>query len=148
MLRLDPGVSDVQDMQCMLDHLVLAFEQFLANPPLSGTLSVVEINSLAERENPARYSYVYDLLARRAFARPDSIAVECDGKVVYTYAGLDGASDQFAQYLKDALSVCPDDIVPLFLPQFPMAIVVLYAILKVGAVYLAVDIETPTISSP
>ncbi|KIO03629.1 hypothetical protein M404DRAFT_612030 [Pisolithus tinctorius Marx 270] len=33
-LRFDPGVFDVQDMQYMLNHLVLAFEQLVVNPSL------------------------------------------------------------------------------------------------------------------
>ncbi|KIN96151.1 hypothetical protein M404DRAFT_1007001 [Pisolithus tinctorius Marx 270] len=160
-LRFDPSAFDAQDVQYMLDHLVLAFEQLLVNPSLSGAEvnmmtanerafvqelpSVVKINCLAEPENPARYSYVYDLLARRALTHPDNVAVECDGKVVYTYSGLDAASNQCAQYLKDVLSVRPGDIVLLFLTQSPTAIVLLYAILKVGAAYLAVDIDMPAI---
>ncbi|KAI5991987.1 hypothetical protein F5J12DRAFT_897355 [Pisolithus orientalis] len=160
-LRFDPSAFDAQDVQYMLDHLILAFEQLLVNPSLSGAEvnmmtaderafveelpSVLKINSLAEPENPTRYSYVYDLLARRTLTHPDNVAVECDGRVVYTYAGLDAASNQCARYLKDVLSIRPGDIVLLFLTQSPTAIVLLYAILKVGAAYLAVDIDMPAI---
>ncbi|KIO03643.1 hypothetical protein M404DRAFT_26946 [Pisolithus tinctorius Marx 270] len=142
-LRFDPSAFDAQDMQYALDHLILAFEKLLINS--SELPSVVKINSLAEPENPARYTYVYDLLACRATTHPDNVALECDGRVVYTHVGLDAASNQFARYLKDALSVRPGDIVLVFLTQSSTAIVVLCAIQKVSAAYLAVNIGVPTI---
>ncbi|KAF9244443.1 hypothetical protein BU15DRAFT_42039, partial [Melanogaster broomeanus] len=160
-LSFDPSAFDEQDVQCMLDHLLLAFQQLLTNPTLSRTEinlmsakehafvqelpSLITINRLTAPEDPARYRYAHDLLSRQVSAHPDNIAIECDGKPVYSYAELDAASNGFARYLKDDLSVCPGDIVGLFVPQSPMAVVVIYALLKVGAAYISIDIDTPTV---
>ena len=160
-LSFDPSVLAKQDVQYILDHLLLTFRQLLANPTLPFTEinlmsaeeqafvqnlpSLVTINGLTAPEDPARYRYTHELFLRQVSAQPDSIAIDCDGKPVYTYAELDAVSNQFAHYLKDHLSVRPGDVVVLFLHQSAMAAVAIYASFKVGAAYFAIDVATPPV---
>ncbi|KAF9230315.1 hypothetical protein BU15DRAFT_69299, partial [Melanogaster broomeanus] len=105
-LSFDPSAFDEQDVQCMLDHLLLAFQQLLTNPTLSRT----EINLMSAKE----HAFVQNL--------PSLITIN---RMIYPS--------------------CPGDIVGLFVPQSPMAVVVIYALLKVGAAYISIDIDTPTV---
>ena len=160
-LGFDSDAFHKEDAKYMLDHLVLAFQQLLAIPTLSHTdidlmsdqehafvqnlPSLIKTNKLAPPEDPARYCYAHDLLSRQVSAFPDKIAIEWEGNPVYTYTTLDATSNQLARYLVGTLSVRPGDIVILFLHQSPLAVAVIYALLKVGAAYFPLDVDTPTL---
>ncbi|KDQ13611.1 hypothetical protein BOTBODRAFT_188344 [Botryobasidium botryosum FD-172 SS1] len=161
-LNFDPGAFAKGDVEYMLNHLVLAFQQLLADPTTphhqvhlmsaeerSFTLNVPTIDIEAEKlgleaaENPMQYHYAHELLLRQVSARPDAVAVEWESEPLYTYAELDAASNKLARYLMSELGVRLGGLVMLFSHHSPHIIVMLYALLKIGAPYLPVDIDSP-----
>jgi non-ribosomal peptide synthetase component F len=147
-----------KDMQYILDHLVSAIQQLLVDP----TLSYSQLNLMSPQEldfvqhlpclahvngftpeDPYQYRYAFELLSRPLKAHPDNVAVEWENVPVYTFKTLEAASNQLARYLMDRFGVRPGDIVMIFSAQSPVAIVALYAILKIGAAYFPLDPDIP-----
>ncbi|ASY59906.1 MULTISPECIES: non-ribosomal peptide synthetase [Sinorhizobium] len=81
------------------------------------------------------------IVAQHAAASPKSVALVCEGRTI-TYDELERVSDRLAAYLIRE-GVQKGDIVCLFVPRSPEAIVAMLAILKAGAAYLPLDTTFP-----
>ena len=75
---------------------------------------------------------VQDYLADQVVARPDVVAITDSTGVTLTYAGLDAASDEVIELLRDA-GVQPADRVLLLSENSAAAVAVLFACWKMGA---------------
>jgi amino acid adenylation domain-containing protein len=100
---------------------------------------------LAELNNTTvaypRNRCVHELFAEHAIAKPDAIAIACDGRTL-TYGELDRRSNRLAHYLQ-ALGAKPEVPVGLCFDRSLDMIVVLLAVLKAGAAYLPLDPSYP-----
>lgn len=84
---------------------------------------------------------LHHLLDDAAHARPAQAAVVDRGRVV-TYADLDGRANQLAHVLVDA-GVRLGDRVGVMLEKSVDAVACLYAVMKAGAAYVPLDVQTP-----
>jgi amino acid adenylation domain-containing protein len=96
---------------------------------------------LAELNNTTvaypRNRCIHELFAEHAIAKPDAIAIVCDGKAL-TYGELERRSNRLAHYLQK-LGAKPEVPVGLCFERSLDMIVVLLAVLKAGAAYLPLD---------
>ena len=81
------------------------------------------------------------LLAHSAARAPEAIALRADGEPL-TYAELEARSNQLARALA-AEGVRRGDRVGIYLRKSPAAVIGIYAVLKLGAVYVPIDPAAP-----
>jgi non-ribosomal peptide synthetase component F len=159
-LHYDEDMFIEGNVRYLLDHLVAAIPQVLNNPRLAPSElditsdeekslllklpSLIEVNNLPPPEDHNLYRWGSDLLARSVKATPDAVAIEYEGRALYTYAELDAASNKLSRYLAEHLSLQPGEIVVIFAESSPFVVVSIYAILKAGAAYMPLDVEMPS----
>ncbi|MEU9191384.1 amino acid adenylation domain-containing protein [Streptomyces sp. NPDC048484] len=85
---------------------------------------------------------VHELIAERAMARPDAVAVVCDG-VSLTYAGLVERAGRVACHLR-AAGVRAESVVGLRLGRGVDMIVAVLGVWQAGGAYLPLDPEYPS----
>ena len=83
-----------------------------------------------------------NLIADRALARPEALAVLSEGAAPLTYGELDAGSNRLARMLRD-LGCRRGDRVVLLMPKMPAAIVSLLGVLKADAIYVPLDPAGP-----
>nr|UXE44649.1 linear gramicidin synthase subunit B [uncultured bacterium] len=84
---------------------------------------------------------VHELVAERAAASPDAIAVVA-GDLALTYAELDGRAARLGRRLR-ALGVGPDAMVAVMMDRRPELVVGLLGVLKAGGAYVPLDPGQP-----
>ncbi|WP_344596106.1 amino acid adenylation domain-containing protein [Actinomadura vinacea] len=84
---------------------------------------------------------VHELIAAEAAARPDAVAVVCDG-VRLTYAGLMERAARLAHHLQ-GVGVGPETVVGMCLPRGVDMIVAVLATWQAGGAYLPLDPDHP-----
>ena len=82
-----------------------------------------------------------DLIAERALARPEALAVLSEGAPL-SYGELDAGSNRLARMLRD-LGGRRGNRVVLLMPKTPAAIMSLLGVLKADAVYVPLDPAGP-----
>ncbi|MER5783106.1 amino acid adenylation domain-containing protein [Streptomyces mobaraensis] len=92
-----------------------------------------------DRELPEKS--VADLLAERAAAVPDAVALVA-GDRVWTYAELDARINRLARLFL-ARGAGPDRVVALGLPRSLDMVAALFAVLRAGAAYLPLELDYP-----
>ncbi|MBB3808080.1 non-ribosomal peptide synthetase [Pseudochelatococcus contaminans] len=131
-----------------LGHRFVAFlhaastHEKLANTP---TLSPEELHRWqtvqTSSTHPVEDTTLADLLARRAMAQPDALAL-IDGDRRWTYAELERETAHFASKLRLA-GVKKGDVVVVALPRSWNLVVALLATVRMGAAYLPLDLTHP-----
>ncbi|HEX2271488.1 MAG TPA: amino acid adenylation domain-containing protein, partial [Pyrinomonadaceae bacterium] len=135
---------------CMLEHVERVLEGMAGD--VRQPVSELSLLSTAEREhllgqwNETDRAYADDvcvqqLFEARAAARPEAVALICDGDQV-SYGELNRRSNQLARYLR-ALGVGPEVVVGLCVERSVEMVVGLLGILKAGGAYLPLDPEYP-----
>ncbi|WP_411550505.1 condensation domain-containing protein, partial [Nocardia jinanensis] len=99
------------------------------------------VGELAGRDGVIADTTLVDLLARRAAANPDAVAVTF-GSTALTYRELDERSNRLARALI-ARGAAPESLVAVAMPRDADLIVTTLAVLKSGAGYLPLDITHP-----
>ncbi|MET8683179.1 amino acid adenylation domain-containing protein [Streptomyces sp. NPDC004732] len=122
----------------VLDADELARLDVLGNRPVLSERSAVLPDS--EPEQAAAVS-VPALFAEQVRQRPDDVAVVFEGRS-WTYHELDEASTDLARVLSWR-GVGADDVVALLLPRSEHTVTAVLAVLKLGAAYLPLDVNTP-----
>ena len=125
-----------------LDGLITALEQAPATP-----LHQVAVLEPAQRAQllagwndaaaPVSEATVPELVAARAAACPDAVAVVCGG-VHISYGELDGRAARLARVLAGR-GAGPESVVAVVMDRGAELVMVLLAVLKAGAAYLPVD---------
>jgi amino acid adenylation domain-containing protein/non-ribosomal peptide synthase protein (TIGR01720 family) len=100
---------------------------------------VVEWNQVAAQSPPE--ATFQSLFSRQAASTPDVLAVISEGREL-TYRQLHSRSNQLARYLR-RLGVGPEQRVAVCLDRSVEMIVALLAVLKAGAAYVPVDVQSP-----
>ncbi|MEO0406589.1 MAG: amino acid adenylation domain-containing protein [Cyanobacteria bacterium P01_A01_bin.135] len=94
-----------------------------------------------QTEQPVPEQCVHELIAAQATERPEAIAVVFED-VSLSYEELDRRVSELAEYLQQQ-GVKPGDRVAFCLERSPLLVVVMLAILKVGAAYVPLDPAYP-----
>ncbi|WP_067503771.1 non-ribosomal peptide synthetase [Actinoplanes sp. TFC3] len=142
-------ILDGERMHRLIEHLTTALEQGIGTP--DRPVSQVELVSPAERN---RLLHDYDgpvrevaattlprLFAEQVAARPDAVALVCDGALV-TYADLDRRSNRIARTLL-ARGAGPGRFVGICLSRGPDLVAAVLGVLKAGAAFLILDPQHP-----
>lgn len=106
-------------------------------------LTKEESKKISSRWNNTKSSYIEDktlteLFKEQVCRKPNSIAVICDDRVL-TYDELNKRSNRLAHYLKENMNIQKSDNVVLCVDKSEHLLVLIMAILKVGAVYVPVN---------
>ena len=138
-----------QTIRRMIGHLRMALEGMVAQPGQP----VGELELLGEQETQqllgdwsaaaeARADVsISELIAGQATARPESVAVVCEGEQL-SYRQLNGRADQLARYLR-ARGAGAETAVGVCLERSLDQVIALVGILKAGGVYVPLDPEAP-----
>ena len=138
-----------QTIRRMIGHLRMALEGMVAQPGQP----VGELELLGEQETQQLLGdwsaaaqtradvSISELIAGRATARPESVAVVCEGEQL-SYRQLNGRANQLARYLR-ARGVGAETAVGVCLERSLDQVIALVGILKAGGVYVPLDPEAP-----
>ncbi|TDE41877.1 amino acid adenylation domain-containing protein, partial [Nonomuraea mesophila] len=144
--RPDVPEQDARRMVRRFTRLLTTLADGLAVP--AGALDLMlddERGELARQwtraEHPIGTETIADLLAERARACPDEVALVF-GERRLTYAELNGRIDQCARMLRSR-GAGPGAIVALGLPRGVEMVVSLFGVLRAGAAYLPLDLDHP-----
>ncbi|MCG7534478.1 non-ribosomal peptide synthetase [Pseudoalteromonas sp. OOF1S-7] len=134
-------------MEYLLNNLC---EQTVAEAP-SDKMSNLALMSTAEQQrlvaqhvSPARYphpSCIHHFFETQAAQYPERTAIKFKGEQI-SYEQLNARANQLGHYLREQ-GVAPNHIIGICLPRGIDMIVAIYAVLKVGATYLALDPQYP-----
>jgi amino acid adenylation domain-containing protein len=146
----DCGRFEADSIHRLLNHFLVLLEQFSD----SAESSIAEISLLDEFErdqvlyqwNNTQRSYprelcVHELIEQRAALEPDKTVVVF-GPQQLTYAELNRRANQLASYLRAYLG--EESLVGIYLERGPELIIALLAVLKAGAAYVPLGIESPS----
>lgn len=139
-----------KDILNMHNRIVHILEQALSNKDI--LIKDIEIITSKEKEelmniNNVQILYnknnnIIDLFKTQVEKHPDRIAIMLEDKEI-TYKELDIESNKYAKSLiKNNVKI--GDIVGIFLPKSLQLFIAIIGILKVGAIYLPIDIDFPT----
>ncbi|MDA2893459.1 amino acid adenylation domain-containing protein, partial [Mycolicibacterium sp. BiH015] len=143
------GTSDVEELATRLEHVLAAMVTGPTGPVCSiDVLDSAERTRLDEisnravlgRPTAARPSLT-EMFAAHVARTPDAVALRCRGRTL-TYRDLDEASNRLAHHLIGHGAALGQRIA-FMLDRSAEAIVVIAAILKTGATYVAVDPAHP-----
>ncbi|MFD4562479.1 amino acid adenylation domain-containing protein, partial [Streptomyces sp. NPDC058469] len=150
-LSYDRSRFDADTVERLAGHLVAVLEAVAADDSdrCVGDLTVA---GTEERDRLVRQGSgvidalpdvdgVHELIAARAVAGPDAVAVVSDG-VVLTYGGLMARANRLAHHLR-GLGVEAESVVGLCLPRGVDMVVAMVAVWQAGAAYLPLDPEYP-----
>lgn len=132
----------VDQLLTVLDTLAHAPHTAAGAVPLIGTRRRAELetrwSATAQHVEPVT---IADLLARRADAQPDDVAVVFGDRTL-TYREFDDQVTRFARHLQ-AHGAAPETFVALALPRSITMVVALFAVLRTGAAYLPLELDLP-----
>ncbi len=154
---VDIGVNYNRDVyeQEMIERLILHYKQLLKALLANPEKPIFTVPYLLEEQNKLLTSFnapqvafsrdqtVVDLFAKQAQATPDATAVVF-GKERLSYQALEQQSNQLAHCLKQEKNLKQGDFVGVHLERSEQYIIAIFAILKVGAVYVPIDINYPS----
>ncbi len=149
-IEYSTALFDVETMRRMAQHLVAVLEAVAEDA--GRRVSEVSVLTGAERRRVVEEwngsveplpgaGGVHELIAGRAVAGPDAVAVVSDG-VVLTYGGLMVRANRLAHHLR-GLGVGAESVVGLCLPRGVDMVVAMVAVWQAGAAYLPLDPEYP-----
>ncbi len=95
-----------------------------------------------EAERPVPELTVAELLAERAAAQPDDLALVSLPDIRLTYGELNAEVNRLARLLI-ANGAGPERVVALALPRSAQMVVALFAVLRTGAAYLPLELDYP-----
>lgn len=101
-----------------------------------------QLESLQGHINNNNPMNIVDLFEKQVLKSPQAVALVCGNKS-FTYAELNAISNKFANYLKHNCNVKAKDFVALYLERNEYVIIAILSVLKLGAVYVPIDIDYP-----
>ncbi len=130
------ALTAIESLVDALEHAPQTPVRELAILPRAEWAEVVESFN-ANRADFLQEKLTPELFEEQAARRPDSVAVDCDGRQL-TFAQLDAAANRLAHSLRK-LGAGPEDRVAVCLERGIPLLVALLGILKSGAAYVPLD---------
>ncbi|WP_394751321.1 type I polyketide synthase [Spongiimicrobium salis] len=130
-------------------HFLKIIAQFLENPELSlGEIDIVDHGSrkkILENFNSPINAHpeegtIIELFERQAKHTPDAVAITCD-TISFTYKELYDRVLQTASYLHQEVKISKKSVVGLYMDRSLESVVAMFSILKIGAIYVPLDID-------
>ncbi|WP_300035384.1 non-ribosomal peptide synthetase [uncultured Roseobacter sp.] len=149
-LEYSTDLYDHATAELMAEQFQVLLHQLLTMPdqPVAeaGVMSQREFDWLMENTNQSDRPWPQDAGIVECFEQiaagyADSVALDWHGRTC-TYTQVDRASDGVAAWLSD-MGVAAGDHVGVFLPRSPEMVISWLGILKLGAVYVPLDTDTP-----
>ncbi len=146
LLQYDTALFTASQAKRLLAHLEAVVQQAVAHPERGidklSCLSPGERDKVLLRSQPeATPPSVAQLLARHAAARPEAVAVVCDGTSL-SYGALYERGAHLAGHLL-ASGLLPEDVVAICLPRSMQAIASQLAVMLAGGAFLPLEASTP-----
>nr|WSY58146.1 amino acid adenylation domain-containing protein [Streptomyces sp. NBC_00886] len=149
-IEYSTALFDATTLERMAEHLVAVLEAVAEDA--GRRVSEVSVLTGAERrrvleewngaaEPLPSVGGVHVLIAARALATPDAVAVVADGGVL-TYGGLTARANRLAHHLR-GLGVEAESVVGLCLPRGVGMVVAMLGVWQAGGAYLPLDPEYP-----
>jgi amino acid adenylation domain-containing protein len=139
----------------IINYLVKHFRNFIINleENIEVDLSEYDLLTISEKEqllvdfNKTKIDYpqnktIVDLFEERVKKSPENVATIFQNSEL-TYKELNEKANQLAHFISSEYVINRGDIIGVFLPKSENAIISLLAILKIGAVYLPIDMNYP-----
>ncbi|MBL4703508.1 MAG: amino acid adenylation domain-containing protein, partial [Flavobacteriales bacterium] len=136
----------------MLTHLEHLLKEII-NYPLT---SIENLNYLDDQEkkevldlfNPKPIKFkgpetLVELFNQSVISNPEKPCVVFKGSIL-TYEELDAVTNQFSNYLRQRYNTQPDDVIALQLDRSESMIIAMLSVLKSGAAYLPIDLNSPS----
>ncbi|MFE5871458.1 amino acid adenylation domain-containing protein [Streptomyces roseifaciens] len=147
--KFRPDVFDRATVEEHAQRFVSLLEQITADPGvlvrhldvLTATERGAVLGEWAATARDLPDVSVADLLAERAAAVPDAVALVA-GERVWTFAELDAQVNRLARLFL-ARGAGPDRVVALGLPRSLEMVAALFAVLRAGAAYLPLELDYP-----
>ncbi|MFI2353044.1 amino acid adenylation domain-containing protein, partial [Streptomyces sp. NPDC019443] len=148
--QFSTALFDTSTIERMAGHLVTLLEAIAADAEQRVTelpvLSAVERRRVVEEWNDTAAPMlsaagVHELIAARADAYPDAVAVAC-GETVLKYGELMARANRLAHHLRGS-GLGAESIVGLCLPRGVDMVVAMVAVWQAGGAYLPLDPEYP-----
>ncbi len=145
-VEYNTDLFDAATIEAFIGHYIQLTENFLRRPEstISGLtlLSDREKTTLLKEWNRTAADFELDsplpaLFSARAERNPDSPAVIM-GETTLLFAEVEKRSNRLARYLLDQ-GLQKEQVVAVYMPRSPEAIIALWAIMKAGGVYLPLD---------
>nr|UUG66814.1 Lyd4 [Streptomyces sp.] len=140
--------ATVELMVARLRRIVSAMVADMDQPVLAVELldddERTHLDGLGNREalaRPVESASIPELFAAQVRQRPDAVALVCEGHS-WTYREVDEASARLAHLLAGR-GVGAGDAVALLLPRSAETVIAVLAVLKLGAMYVPVDVKHP-----
>ncbi len=147
-LEYDARELTADQVTALRDYHLRAFEAIVADPdaryrevPLLGEAERGLLASWNDTAAETPPGLVHDLVAARAVAEPDAVAV-VQGDRTLTYGELEAWANRLARYLR-GLGVGPDVAVGVCVERSVEMVVALLAVMKAGGVYVPLDADLP-----
>ena len=155
-LRLDLEFATSLFSAATMSRLAQSWETWVKSLLKEPNQSLAQIQILSAKERDrvlvefnrdAQTPYPHDsdivMLFREQVAnRPEAVAVQADSESL-TYAELERLSDQVAHHLREIYELRHEELVVLAVARSPQMVVGLLGILKSGAAYLPLNLDTP-----
>ncbi|KAI5892016.1 acetyl-CoA synthetase-like protein [Schizophyllum commune H4-8] len=134
------NVQDVVEIICGAPNTMVSDISF---PGAISRLSVAGVRLDVPRPPTYEAQSLREVFIATATAFPHNIALT-DDDVEFTYTQLDALTDMLADEIALALVDLPNtDYISTCIPSSPLAIIVIYAIIKYGAAYVPLDVRLP-----
>ncbi len=148
-VKLEYRVVDDATAAEMVEQLLRVLSAVAEHPDaLIGSIALMGARRRGELEHrwsatarPVEPVTIAELLTRRAAEIPDEVALVF-GAQSLTYRDFDDRVSQLARYLR-ARGARPETFVALALPRSIDMVVALFAVLRVGAAYLPLELDLP-----
>lgn len=148
---LNEAVFDEQQRQLVPQHFLAVLDAFLADRSQTiDSISLVTTEEIkVEKAATATalsyestYPNVLEALAAQVAAKPDQLAMACNGQQL-RYQGFEEQTNQLAHYLL-AQGVGPGQRIGILLGRSPDLLLSIWAVLKTGACYIPIAPDYPS----
>ncbi|HEX8128534.1 MAG TPA: amino acid adenylation domain-containing protein, partial [Pyrinomonadaceae bacterium] len=151
LFEYNTDLFDAETIERMIGHLTTLLEGIVADPerlvselPLMTEEErrqvVVEWNETGRER--VRGECVHEMFERQAEARPEAVAIACEGKG-WTFAEVNARANKLARYLRQR-GVGAEVVVGVLMERSAEMLVALLGVLKAGGAYLPLDPAYPT----
>ena len=147
----DSGVIPEWQLQRLIQYFESVLTQLLSADRPSARLANVRSISAGDEASIEQWNSqppalvercIHDMIRQKANTMPHLTPAVCSWDIQLTYRELDEAASSFASHLQE-LGISHQSYVPICFEKSALTIIVMLAILKAGAAFVAIDGESP-----